>query len=112
MALNLILLDHPRYEGPGAITIVHGAARGGDVMIASEAVEQGMVAELHPIGDADWRRLGDAAGPLRNIAMLDDPEGCDFVLALRRGGETSKGTSQCIREARKRNIPMLIFDYP
>jgi hypothetical protein len=44
--------------------------------------------------------------------MLDDERGCAYVLALRRGGETSKGTSQCMSEARRRGLPLLVLDYP
>jgi hypothetical protein len=111
-ALLRMLRLVPGWDSPGDITIVHGAADGGDMLIDRRARGQGMRTEPHPLYSQDWDRVGRAAGPLRNIAMLDDERGCAYVLALRRGGETSKGTSQCMSEARRRGLPLLVLDYP
>jgi hypothetical protein len=102
----------PGYAGIRMIVVVHGAADGGDMLIDRLARGLGMRTEPHPLYTEDWDRLGRSAGPRRNIAMLDDPRGCDYVLALRRGGLASRGTTQCLSAALARKIPVLTIDYP
>lgn len=50
---------------------------------------------------ADWDRFGLAAGPRRNIAMVDEVEP-DLVLAFMH--PRSKGTRQCAEYARSKGI--------
>jgi hypothetical protein len=42
----------------------------------------GIKAEAHPVTDADWKRLGKRAGPLRNSAMVR--AGADLCIAVHR----------------------------
>lgn len=51
---------------------------------------------------ADWETHGKAAGPLRNIAMIE--ENTDCVVIAFPGG---KGTENCVREAKKRGLVVL-----
>ena len=44
---------------------------------------------------ADWKRFGDAAGPIRNHAMVDS--GMDLLLAF--PDDDSKGTKDCAKYA-------------
>jgi hypothetical protein len=87
--------------------VIHGAAsrkprgveRSADMLADRAARELGFTVEPHP---ADWKRHGKAAGPIRNLAMLDTKP--DLVLAFQRDG--SRGTQHTIDEARKRGIPV------
>lgn len=96
---------------PDVPTIIHGAAsrkvegveRSADMLAERVARDLGMRVERHP---ADWQTHGTAAGPIRNLAMLDRAP--DLVLAFQRNG--SRGTQHTIDEARKRGIPVEIFN--
>jgi hypothetical protein len=61
--------------------------------------------------EAEWTKLGKAAGPLRNIKMLDehDPE---LVLAFHNDLARSKGTKHCVEEAEKRGLLIYRFTSP
>ena len=87
------------------LIVVHGNCRGPD----RDATEW-LVAAGHVIGvsvyDADWRKYGKAAGPIRNREMLDQ-EKPDSVLAFWDGN--SLGTLDMIREATKRGIPVEVY---
>lgn len=87
---------------PAGSCIVHGAARGADVMAASIAIGMGFSVDVFP---ANWRHHGRAAGYIRNLAMLDTKP--DLVLAFQRNG--SRGTQHTIDEARRRGIPVEVF---
>lgn len=88
---------------PGSVTVVHGAARGADALAGQVAAELNFAVEEYP---ADWNRHGRAAGPMRNIEMLDS--GVDLVLAFRVGD--SPGTKHCLSAAKSRGLPIEIFD--
>jgi hypothetical protein len=87
---------------PPGSTIVHGAARGADLMAASIAIGMRFGVDVFP---ANWKHYGKAAGYIRNLAMLDT--GPDLVLAFQRNG--SRGTQHTIDEARRRGIPVEVF---
>lgn len=80
--------------------MVHGNARGADLIAAHYAAAMGFVVESHP---ADWRR-GRNAGFDRNIEMLDS--GIDLVAAFQLN--LSSGTQHVINEARRRGIALEI----
>ncbi len=50
-------------------TIIHGAARGADLLAGAWAVMRRVPVQEFP---ADWNRHGKAAGPIRNQRMLDE----------------------------------------
>jgi len=84
--------------------IIAGGARGADTtaaLIASK--ELGIPAYIYP---AQWNTYGRAAGPIRNREMLDQCP--DLVLAFHSDLSKSKGTADCVREARKRGIKVQI----
>jgi hypothetical protein len=55
----------------------------------------------------DWNAYGRAAGPIRNMQMLDlNP---DIVLAFHNNFAFSKGTKHCAQTAKKRNIPVYLI---
>lgn len=70
--------------------VIHGNARGADRVAGRLAQTYRLRVEEYP---ADWKRLGKAAGPLRNRWMLDDGQPsevwafkADFDPTLSRGG--------------------------
>ena len=96
--------------GAAETVIVEGGAKGADTMARDFARENGMnFSEFKP----KWSKYGKAAGPFRNVEMIE------FV---REHGEAelggsalffwdgkSRGTAQCIREARKL-IPVRVWN--
>lgn len=93
-AVQLALLAALR---PGD-TLVHGGAAGADALCARWARTHGYAVEAWP---AKWAEHGRAAGPRRNAAMLD--AGARVLVAFPGG----RGTADCVRQARRRNIPVL-----
>jgi hypothetical protein len=90
--------------GPGLV-IVHGGAPGVDNAFATACYELGIVAEPHL---ADWKGLGNIAGPERNREMVE--AGADLCIDLHRSIETSKGTKDCVRQALAAGIPVWLVE--
>ena len=89
--LNQTLADlrHTR----GIDCIINGNARGADRLAGFWARERG-IGNLK--FDADWKRDGLAAGPIRNQRMLDEGRP-DLVLAFPGGA----GTADMVRRAKQ-----------
>lgn len=85
----------------GELHIIHGAARGADVIAAMYARSMDIPEQAYP---AKWRQQGRKAGILRNLEMLDQKP--DLVLAFWDG--VSTGTQHVINEATTRAIPVEI----
>lgn len=89
-------------------TLVHGGAPGADNMAAYAAEELAthgwdIEIEEHP---ANWKQLGNYAGPARNKEMVDS--GADVCLVFRRN--KSRGTTNCIEEVEKAGIPIYFWE--
>ena len=78
--------------------VVHGGASGADSLAAQWASENEVE---HHRWNAAWDKYGPAAGPKRNIAMLDAYIGTDPLVIVFPGG---KGTAHCRKEAFKRGF--------
>lgn len=91
-------------EFPKDTVIVHGGARGADIIIGEEAEKLGLKVESYP---ADWSK-GKGAGFYRNLKMLNmlDPS-TDRVIAFWDG--ESKGTAHTIAQAKKLGILVATF---
>ena len=83
------------------IEVISGRARGVDTLGEQFAEDYGL--KLHPF-PADWKRLGNAAGPIRNAQMADF---ADAVLCVWDG--KSSGTKDMMNQARKRGLPLYVF---
>ena len=81
-------------------TLVHGAARGADLLAKAIWEKRGLVAEGHP---ADWHKYGKRAGRIRNEEMVS--LGADYCVAFLR--PESIGTKHCLEIAREAGIPAL-----
>lgn len=103
-----------RFPGEQEIVIVHGDAKGADIMSESYVnrtknffAGHGITirTERHP---ADWNTHGKAAGPIRNQKMVD--LGADMCVAFLKRGEANKGTKNCIAAARRAGIEVVEFE--
>lgn len=89
---------------PADTTIIEGGARGADRLAAEQAELLGFAVVEIP---ARWELHGKAAGPLRNSRMLDMQP--DLVIAFHSNLSESKGTRNCIGQARDRGIPIEVI---
>lgn len=76
----------------------HGGARGADSLAGLWATDHGYPEQVYP---ADWAKLGKAAGPMRNQAMVD-AGGVVAVVAFPGG----PGTADTVRRARAAGLPV------
>lgn len=84
--------------------IIHGGASGADSIAGDIAAKLGFKV-VRVV--ADWGKYGISAGPIRNRKMLDmNP---NLVLAFHNNIENSKGTKDCVEEAKKRGIDIQII---
>lgn len=84
---------------PAGVTIIHGKARGADIMADEWAVVNWCSIEEYP---ADWEKHGKAAGFIRNQQMLDEGKP-DLVVAFPGGN----GTADMVRRAKKAGVPVM-----
>jgi len=101
--INSIKRELQKYSGD--VTIIHGAAKGVDSLAGLVASELGFKLEVYP---AKWDQLGRAAGPVRNMQMLEEGKP-DLVLAFHPDLLKSKGTIDMIRIARKAGVKVIHF---
>jgi hypothetical protein len=92
------VLDH--YHRAGAFEcIIQGCARGADTLAGEWADARGVPVLPFP---ADWKRDGNAAGPIRNAQMLREGRP-SFVVAFPGGN----GTDDMKRQAKRAGVPVL-----
>ena len=100
------LMEEHMGKLPKGTTIVHGGARGADTLAGE--IGRGLGFEVIVVS-AQWEAFGRAAGPIRNREMLNlNP---DKVLAFHDDLEKSKGTKDCVTEARRRGIPVEVIGH-
>lgn len=88
-----------RFARANPVTVViHGAARGADTIGEEWAVARGIEFVRFP---ADWSRLRNAAGPIRNAQMLREGKP-DHVFALPGG----RGTLNMVGQAKEAGVPV------
>lgn len=92
---------------PGESVVMHGAARGADLIASQEALKLGLLVEEYP---AEWDRYGKRAGAVRNEEMA--ALGADLCLAFWDG--RSSGTAHMMEMAAKYGIPVDVVhrDFP
>jgi len=100
----------PIWEALGAVkkkknvTVIHGTAKGADTLAGEIGWELGFNIEKYP---ANWEKYGKAAGPLRNQKMID--KNPDVVLAFTEDLDSSRGTADTVRRAKKAGIPVFVY---
>lgn len=88
--------------------LAEGGAEGADALAHEWMRElKGRSVSTYP---ANWDTNGRAAGPIRNAKMLDEFKP-DVVVAFKKR-EKSAGTDDCIRKAKARGIPVMVFVWP
>lgn len=103
-AVHNILEELIRFQGYRRL--IHGAQRGADDQADWAGNELGY--EVIPV-EARWAKHGRAAGPIRNRKMLDMKP--DLVVAFHNDLAKSKGTKDCVTEARRRGIPVILVTH-
>ncbi len=83
--------------------IIHGHARGADLMAAGAANLFGFAIIGFP---AQWDKYGKSAGVIRNQQMLDEGKP-DTVVYFHDNIERSKGTKDMVSRAKKAGLPVL-----
>ena len=86
------------HETLGIQTVIHGNAKGAD-SLADEWARENSV-EVIPC-PADWETHGKAAGPIRNLEMLQHKP--DLVIAFPGGN----GTKDMVDKAKREGIPVI-----
>lgn len=75
--------------------IIHGGAKGADVMAGDWACCFGIPVRVFR---ADWAKYGKAAGPVRNTFMLAEGQP-DLVVAFSSGHDLTPGTRSMVAKA-------------
>jgi hypothetical protein len=88
------------------ITIIHGGAMGVDNAFSEACRKLGVTFKAHL---ADWKGLGNIAGPERNREMVATKP--DFVIAFHRDLARSKGTKDCVKQALAAGLDVYLFDH-
>lgn len=111
----------PEISDMSDITLIHGTAKGADVLAGEVAKDLGMLIEEHP---ADWAKHNNdcpdvkppypscwqgkercsRAGHRRNQEMIDS--GADVILAFIL--DESPGATGCLNSARKGHMPSIV----
>ncbi len=91
---------------PQQTTVIHGGARGADIIADELAREFGCSVKVYEVTREDWSRYGKAAGHRRNAAMV--AAGADVCLAFPLG--ESRGTRGCMKLAAAAGIPVVVHE--
>ena len=89
---------------PSNAIIVEGGCSGVDEQARSIALDLGLEVVEFP---AAWEKYGKAAGPIRNLKMLNTKP-C-LIIAFHNDIEHSKGTKHIVTEAKRRGIKVEII---
>lgn len=87
--------------------IIHGGARGADTICGHIGNALDFIVLRF---DADWKKFGRAAGPIRNRQMLDEGRP-QIVYAFHDALHLSKGTLDMVRQSRKRGLTVRLFSH-
>lgn len=93
---------------PEDVIVITGGADGADRIAFFYA--SAVLGVPTKVFNADWRSYGRAAGPMRNKAMLDEQP--DLVIAFHNDIEKSKGTKNCLGQAKNRGIKTELISEP
>ena len=97
----LLLHGHP-------LVVIHGEARGADLIAKAYATEHSVVERGYP---AQWDRYGKKAGAVRNRLMLDHEQPA-LVVGFLMVGDFERmrrsGTRDCLLAADERRVPVLL----
>lgn len=87
------------WDYPASVTVIHGGARGADMMADIEAGCFGWRVKIYR---PDWEQYGKRAGFIRNLEMVK--AGADICLAFIL--DCSRGATHCADAAERAGIPV------
>lgn len=96
------IFEGVKHAGFHITEVVSGGATGVDSMGEIYALEHGIPLKRFP---ANWGVYGKAAGPIRNQQMANYAEGLIAFLA-----PVSRGTKNMIETAKKKGLPVKVYD--
>lgn len=91
----------------GATLVIEGGQRGADE--CGRYVAEGVTGQPSRRIDADWKRFGKPAGPLRNQKMLHEHP--DIGLAFHDHIGRSKGTKDMLARLQRARVPHLLITH-
>ena len=95
------------------VWLIHGGARGADTIAGEAALRAGINVLPMPIPDAKWKRLGGAAGKLRNrlmVLVLRCLRWCGYEsVVLAFPDEESRGTWHCVGVAKRAGFEVTVI---
>ena len=91
-----------------SVEIISGAANGVDTLAIQFANRNNLPLSTFP---ADWKTYGFAAGPIRNKQMAEYAALAEHGILIAIWDGESRGTANMIREAKKLNLDVRIFDF-
>ena len=101
---NIDIIRRELKKYPKDTVIIHGCAKGADILSKIVAIELGMEYKRFP---ADWDKYGhnkgSPAGPIRNRKMLNEGKP-DKVLAFHEDINRSVGTKDMVNIATKARV--------
>lgn len=86
--------------------VIEGGARGADALGKSWAQFNNIPCTGMP---ANWDKYGKSAGYQRNVDMANVAEA---LIAIRVGGEASKGTTHMINIAKEKRLKVYVLEKP
>lgn len=89
----------------GDAVIVEGECSGADMLARQAAIECEIPFRGYP---AQWKKYGNAAGPIRNQQMIDE-EQPDMCIAFHPFLPGSKGTKNMVTRAREAGIETYVI---
>ncbi len=105
-----VVIKHFLASLPKDMRVAHGGCPSGvDAFADAAARALGLAVDVYSV-DHDKDGPWPAAGPRRNLRMLDEARP-DLVLAFSstEAGSMSKGTASCVKFARTKGIPTLVL---
>jgi hypothetical protein len=99
---KIILETLKKYKDDNVV-LIHGNCQGVDKLAAEVGKGLGFEIECCP---ADWKKYGRAAGPIRNKEMIELLLNYKnrIMFAFHENIELSKGTKNCVNQAKKLGI--------
>lgn len=91
----------------GELTIFVGDCPSGvDAVTSDFATDNRITCIVH---EAAWEQYGRAAGPIRNKSLM---ERATRVFAFPKSGAKNRGTTNAVNQAKKKGIPVEVFEIP
>lgn len=89
------------------VRLIHGGAKGADLLADSWAVTRWCPIMTFPITNDDWKMYGKGAGGARNQRIIDQGK-IDILVAFPGGN----GTKDMVRRAEIHGIEIIRVEYP